>query len=49
MTNETYEIEVTSPLLRPGVVIKTRVSEKYLVRTVKKLLDLVREVNRGDA
>ncbi|MEY4722578.1 MAG: hypothetical protein RLZZ324_91 [Candidatus Parcubacteria bacterium] len=44
-TNETYEVEIASPLLRPGITIRTRVSKKYLSATVKELLDIVREIN----
>lgn len=44
-TNETYEVVVASPLLRPGLTIKTTVSARYVVQTVKALLDKVREIN----
>lgn len=44
-TNETYEIEVTSPLLRPGLMLRTRVSGRYLVPVLRKVLDAVREFN----
>jgi len=44
-TNETYEIVVSSPLLRPGLTIKTTVSSRYVVRTVAELMAKVREIN----
>jgi hypothetical protein len=43
--NNRYIIRVESPLLRPGLVIETESSEKYLVEVVKMLLDKVREIN----
>ena len=46
-TNEAYEVEMGSPLLRPGITIRTKVSEKYLESTVKKLLNKVREINKA--
>lgn len=45
MGNEAYEITISSPLLRPGLTIKTSVSQRYLVKTTRELLDLVREIN----
>jgi hypothetical protein len=45
MPNETYEIEMRSPLLRPGIVIRTEVSKKYVVSTIRDFLDMVREIN----
>ncbi|MFA6338952.1 MAG: hypothetical protein WCW87_02765 [Candidatus Paceibacterota bacterium] len=44
-TNETYTVEVTSPLIRPGIKISTEVSKKYLVSTLVDLLEQVREFN----
>lgn len=44
--NETYEIEVSSPLLRPGIVIRTCVSKRYLAETTKDLLNIIREINK---
>jgi len=46
MTNETYEIKVESPLLRPGITITTWVSKKYLVLVVAELIELIREINK---
>jgi hypothetical protein len=47
MTNETYSIEVTSPLLRPGITIRTLVSKQYIVEVTRDLLDIVRDINRS--
>jgi hypothetical protein len=44
-TNETYTIEVGSPLLRPGMKIGTQVSARYLVPVTTRLMDKVREIN----
>ncbi|MFA6526069.1 MAG: hypothetical protein WCT26_01480 [Candidatus Buchananbacteria bacterium] len=44
-TNETYEIEVSSPLLRPGLKVTTRVSKKYFVPAMTDLMELIREFN----
>jgi len=45
LPNETYEIEVGSPLLRPGITIRTYVSKKYVASTTKDLLNIIREIN----
>lgn len=45
MPNETYEIEVQSPLLRPGIIIRTKVSKKYVVSTVLDIMDMIRDIN----
>ena len=44
-TNETYTIEVSSPLVRPGLKITTSVSKRYLVQTLKDLFEKIREFN----
>ena len=44
-TNETYEITVSSPLLRPGLELKTKVSSKYVTKTVAKIFEMLREIN----
>lgn len=46
--NESYRIKVSSPLLRPGLSIETITSQRYLVSTVKHLMDAVREINKSD-
>jgi hypothetical protein len=45
MTNELYEIEIGSPLLRPGLTIKCWVSKRYVASTTKDLMAIVREIN----
>ena len=44
MNNE-YEITITEPLLRPGLKLKTTCSERYAVRVMNKLMDIIREFN----
>ena len=44
--NETYEIEIKSPLIRAGIIIRTRVSRKYLVPVLNDVLNQVREFNK---
>ncbi len=44
-TNETYLIEVSSPLLRPGLKISTEVSKGYLVTAMMDLMEQVRDFN----
>ena len=46
--NNKYIIKVSDPLLRPGLVIETEASEKYLVKVTQKLLELVREINEAE-
>ena len=43
--NNKYVIEVTHPLIRPGITIRTEASERYLVAVVRKVMELVREIN----
>lgn len=43
--NNKYTIRVTHPLIRPGLTIETESSEKYLAEVVKKLMEIVREIN----
>ena len=45
MSNETYEIEIKSPILRPGITIRTSVSQKYIKSTVLSILNICREIN----
>lgn len=45
MANETIEISIGSPLLRPGITLRTWVSQKYVVSATKELLDKAREIN----
>jgi hypothetical protein len=47
--NTSYTVRVKDPLIRPGMEIEAGpVSEQYLVPTVQKLMDAVREVNSKD-
>jgi hypothetical protein len=43
--NNTWEIEIGSPLLRPGITIRTRVSEAYIVATLQEGMKVVRQFN----
>jgi len=43
--NNKYTIRVRHPLIRPGLVIETEASERYLKAVVDKLMDAVREIN----
>lgn len=43
--NNKYKIKIESPLVRPGLTIETECSEKYVVKVVKKTMDIVREIN----
>jgi len=48
--NNTWQIEISSPLLRPGIVIRTEISEKYLVKALEQAMVMVREFNaKGSA
>jgi len=47
--NEEYEIEVGTPLLRPGLRMKTRVSRKYILDTLEFIMATVREFNKKEA
>jgi len=44
--NNKYTIKIKHPLIRAGLTIETEASEKYLVSVVKKLMELVREINK---
>jgi len=43
--NETYKIEVESPLVRYGIKVSTKVSKRYLVETLNGLMESIREFN----
>lgn len=45
--NNKYIIKAKHPLLRAGLYIETESSEKYLVEVVKKLMELIREINKN--
>ncbi len=46
--NETYTITISSPLVRPGLEIKTVVSGKYLVKTLNYIFQEIREFNNQE-
>lgn len=43
--NNKYIIRAEHPLIRAGLSIETEASERYVVRVVNKLMDLIREIN----
>lgn len=43
--NEKYIIRVAHPLLRPGLIIETEASAKYVVEVARRLLETVRTIN----
>jgi hypothetical protein len=44
--NTPYTIEVSDPLLRPGMTITAGpVSEKYVSETARRMMEMVREIN----
>jgi len=43
--NNKYELEIGSPVLRPGLTLKTIVSERYVTSAAKKLMELAKEIN----
>lgn len=43
--NNAVTIEVGAPLLRPGLTIRTTVSERYATQGVAQLMGIVRSVN----
>lgn len=46
--NNKYVIKVEHPLVRPGISIETEASEKYVVEVCKKLMEVVRELNKAE-
>jgi len=46
MTNETWEIEIKSPLVRPGITLRTKVTGKYMFAVLTKALDALRAFNQ---
>jgi hypothetical protein len=45
--NNKYIIKAEHPLIRAGLTIETEASEKYVIEVVKKLMELIREINKG--
>jgi len=46
--NNRYKIEVKDPLLRPGLIITTEVSERYVLSVLKTIMEIVRQFNKGE-
>lgn len=46
--NNKFKITVEHPLIRPGLKIETEASEKYVVKVTKKVMELVREINKEE-
>jgi len=44
--NNKYVIKAEHPLIRAGLTIETESSEKYVVKVIQKLMDLIREINK---
>ena len=49
MGNATVEIKAESPLLRPGLSITVKVSERYAADAAKAVMSLVRTINSGES
>ena len=45
--NNKYRIVAKHPLIRPGLIIETEASEKYVVAVMSKLMELIRETNNS--
>lgn len=45
--NNAVIIEVGAPILRPGLTIRTTVSERYADKAVAQLMAIARRVNEG--
>jgi len=43
--NNTWVIEIESPILRPGITVSTEVSERYVVEAVIRAVQIAREIN----
>lgn len=46
--NNKYIVRAKHPLLRTGLSIETEASERYVVAVVKKLMELIREINKPE-
>jgi hypothetical protein len=44
-TNETIEIEVSSPLVRPGLCLRTKTSKRYAADAAADLITIARAIN----
>ncbi len=47
--NNKYTIRAKHPLLRAGLEIETEASERYVVKVLDKLMELIRDFNRSEA
>ena len=47
--NNRYVITVSTPLLRPGLVISTEVSSKYVIEVVGDIMEMVRAINAPES
>lgn len=43
--NAAVEIEVSAPMLRPGLTIRCSVSEKYAANAASAMIELARSIN----
>lgn len=43
--NNKYKIIIEAPLVRPGIKIETECSEKYVIKVMEKIMELIREIN----
>ncbi len=48
MTNQTYTLTLSSPVLRPGLTLSTEVSAGYVADAADELLELAREINGAE-
>lgn len=44
--NNKYIIRVEHPILRAGLTVETEASERYVVKVLNKILELIREFNK---
>lgn len=47
--NNKYVIKAKHPLLRAGLSVETEASERYVVKVVKMLMNLIRDINEQDS
>ena len=45
--NNKYKIKVGHPLIRPGLVIETEASERYVPEVIARVMEIVRNINRN--
>ena len=46
--NNRYKITIQDPLCRPGLSIDTEVSERYVVEAIRRMMAMIREVNKPE-